>query len=70
VFLEQVRFQAPHFGAGAWMSVRHIKKLGEGSYGRKVFPEGRLRDSVIDPLVAGGWIEAKGKGGGRGGDLS
>jgi len=52
----------------SWITVRQIKTLCELEYGRSVFPEGHLRKRIIDPLVADGWIVAKGTGGGRGGD--
>lgn len=66
-FLEQTRYQAAHH-QGKWMPVRHIKKVSESAYGRTIFPEGRLRSEVIEPLVIGGWIETRGTGEGRGGD--
>jgi hypothetical protein len=66
-FLENARYQSVHH-AGGWMPVRHIKKVTESKHSRTIFPEGRLRAEVIDPLVADGWLEAKGTGGGRGGD--
>lgn len=66
-FLEQARYQAAHHG-GDWMAVRHIKKVSESAYGRTIFPEGRLRAEVIEPLVSDGWIETRGAGEGRGGD--
>ncbi len=67
IFLEHIRHQAPVHG-GDWMPVRKIKKICEAAYSRSVFPEGRLRDDVIAPLVGDGWIEARGTGAGRGGD--
>jgi len=66
-FLEQVRYQSGHH-AGEWMPVRHIKKVTEAAYGRTIFPEGRLRAEVIDPLSGEGWFETRGTGEGRGGD--
>ena len=66
-FLEQTRFQAAHH-SGEWMPVRHIKKVTESAHGRTIFPEGRLRAEVIEPLAADGWIETRGTGDGRGGD--
>ena len=66
-FLEQTRYQAEHH-AGEWMPVRHVKKVSEAAYGRTIFPEGRLRAEVIEPLAADGWIETRGTGEGRGGD--
>lgn len=51
-----------------WQMVRQIKKLAEQRFGESVFPTGRLRDQVINPLMAAGWLSAQGKGGGRGGD--
>ncbi len=66
-FLEQTRFQAVHH-EGEWMPARHIKKVTESAYGRTIFPEGRLRAEVIEPLAVDGWIETRGTGDGRGGD--
>lgn len=66
-FLEQARYQAAHH-SNDWMAVRHIKKVSESAYGRTIFPEGRLRAEVVEPLVSDGWIEARGTGEGRGGD--
>ena len=66
-FLENLRYQAVHHG-DEWMQVRHIKKVTESRYGRRIFPEGKLRADVIDPLEADGWLQARGKGAGRGGD--
>jgi hypothetical protein len=65
-FLEQLR--RLDGDADDWISVRQVKALCEEQYGRAVFPEGRLRESVLDPLAQEGWIEAQGKGDGRGGD--
>jgi hypothetical protein len=67
VFLAQVREQTAA-SPPEWHSVRVIKRHCESRYGRSVFPEGRLRADVIDPLVEGGWIETQGIGSGRGGD--
>lgn len=66
-FLEQTRYQAAHHG-NEWMPVRHLKKVSESAYGRTIFPEGRLRAEVIEPLAADGWIQTRGTGEGRGGD--
>ena len=54
--------------AGGWMTVRQIKKLCETSHSRSVFPEGKLREKVIEPLVAVALLETRGTGTGRGGD--
>ena len=54
--------------AGSWLQVRQIKGLCEKSHGRNIFPEGKLRDKVIAPLVTLGLLEVQGTGGGRGGD--
>jgi site-specific DNA-methyltransferase (cytosine-N4-specific) len=67
IFLEQVKYIEPYH-SGDWITVRQLKRLSELAYGRNVFPEGRLRMSVLDPLVKDGWIKTKGTGGGRGGD--
>ena len=65
-FLEQLRrLDGDQDG---WVGVRVAKNLTEEQYGRSVFPEGRLRDAVLAPLESAGWIEARGRGGGRGGD--
>lgn len=54
--------------AGDWLQVRQIKRLCETAHGRSVFPEGKLREKVIVPLVRVGMLEVRGTGGGRGGD--
>lgn len=51
-----------------WLQVRQIKKLCETTHGRSIFPEGKLREKVIVPLVSVGMLEGRGTGGGRGGD--
>jgi Restriction endonuclease len=67
VFLEETKLLDLAAG-GEWISVRHIKRICEAKYGRSIFPEGRLREDVIDPLKFAGWIEVGGIGKGRGGD--
>jgi hypothetical protein len=52
---------------GQGVPVRQIKKLCEISHHR-IFPEGHLREKVVQPLVAAGLLEAQGTGTGRGGD--
>lgn len=53
---------------GAWLQVRQIKRLCETTHGRNIFPEGKLREKVIAPLVSVGLLEVRGTGDGRGGD--
>lgn len=53
---------------GDWLQVRQIKRLCETAHGRSIFPEGKLREKVIAPLVSVGMLEVRGTGGGRGGD--
>lgn len=53
---------------GAWLQVRQIKRLCETAHGRGIFPEGKLREKVIAPLVSVGLLEVQGTGDGRGGD--
>lgn len=67
VFLETLK-EAAAGQAGGWHPVRKIKKISEARYGPRVFPTGRLRDRVIAPLKAGGWLDTRGTGSGRGGD--
>jgi hypothetical protein len=67
VFLELLKGQ-DQAEPNEWFAVRHIKKLSEDIYGRSIFPEGRLRAEVIDPLAAESWLESRGIGKGRGGD--
>ncbi|MDI9854293.1 restriction endonuclease [Comamonas sp. 17RB] len=54
--------------AGDWLQVRQIKRLCETTHGRGIFPEGKLREKVITPLVSVGMLEVRGTGDGRGGD--
>lgn len=67
IFLTQIKKLDPT-GSGNWITVRQIKDLCEQEYSRSVFPEGHLRNNIIYPLHTSGWIEARGKGDGRGGD--
>jgi hypothetical protein len=58
------------FGKAAkWVNGSHVKELCLAQWGPKILPEGDLRAKVINPLIAGKWIEARGKGEGRGGKL-
>lgn len=54
--------------SGDWLQVRHIKQLCETTHGQSIFPEGKLRDKIITPLVSVGLLEVQGTGLGRGGD--
>ncbi len=67
VFLQRVR-ELSVTEPPEWLPVRPIKTACETMYGRAIFPEGRLRADVIQPLVGEGWIEVQGIGEGRGGD--
>ena len=67
VFLEVLK-EVASFSPSDWYPVRKIKGIAESRYGSRVFPTGRLRDRVIDPLRSDGWLDARGKGPGRGGD--
>lgn len=67
IFLTQLRELSKH-DPTQWVMVRGVKTRAETQYGRTAFPEGHLRKKVIDRLEAHGWLEAQGKGGGRGGD--
>lgn len=67
VFLTQLR-ELSQCSPLDWIAVRQVKRLCETNYGRSIFPEGRLRADVIEPLGADGWIETRGTGRGRGGD--
>lgn len=53
---------------GAWLQVRQVKRLCETAHSRSIFPEGKLREKVVVPLVSVGLLEARGTGEGRGGD--
>lgn len=53
---------------GAWLQVRQIKRLCEAAHSRSIFPEGKLREKVVAPLVSVGLLEVRGTGDGRGGD--
>jgi len=66
IFLEVLRESAD--GSNSWYPVRKIKGIAESRHGRGAFPTGRLRDKVIEPLRAAGWLETRGTGSGRGGD--
>lgn len=67
VFLEVLK-EVASGSSTAWHPVRKIKSLAETRFGKRVFPTGRLRDRVIEPLRIAGWLDSRGKGQGRGGD--
>ncbi|MBM4296900.1 MAG: hypothetical protein FJ143_04085, partial [Deltaproteobacteria bacterium] len=66
-FLTQLR-EFTRRGPVDWTEVREIKRLCETGHGRDIFPEGRLRAEVIDPLAVDCWLQTRGTGRGRGGD--
>lgn len=67
VFAKTV-FQLDQVSVGTWITVRHVKKLCENAHGRSFFPEGRLREKIVVPLQAAGFLETSDVGTGRGGD--
>ena len=52
-----------------WVGGSHVKILCQAQWGPTALPEGSLRAKVVDVLELSGWIETRGKGGGRGGKL-
>jgi hypothetical protein len=68
VFLNKLREQGRLLAAGEWPELGSMWKLIHLEYGREFLPEGKLREKVLVPLEAGGWIQTRGIGGGRGGN--
>lgn len=69
-FADTVReVSGPADGGSEWLTGSHVKRLCELRFGAGTLPEDMLRSRVLDPLEERGYIETKGKGGGRGGKI-